>query len=306
MKTSAQKIVTIIGFGNVGRAIAHLLINMDDAEFIINVIDPSPAIHGSLLDLGHASFLTNKHRFVENSSELLNSSEFIFHSAGKGVPPGSSRLDLADQNCALTYTIFKDYTPTVDAKIIVITNPVDNVTYHTYKATGLNTSKVIGTGTLLDSLRMNYYLSNLKPAVNSLNTILIGEHGASIVIADSLSNANGQSLLTHFSKEEIQSCLQRTIMSASEIKKTQGASIYGAADCAVYIMRQILNDTGVIHPVSVLLPDYLSEIMGCGELYMSVPSKIDANGAEAVNALVLDDSEWQLLIDSAKVIRNSQ
>ncbi len=269
-------------------------------------MDPSPNIEGSLLDLGHASFLTGNHTFVENSQELLNASEYIFHSAGIGVPPGGSRLDLAEKNCNLSYTIFKDYKPTVDAKIIVITNPVDNVTFHTYKATGLNASKVIGTGSLLDSLRMNYYLQKLKPSVMDINSILIGEHGASIVVAHSLSSVNDKPLHDFFSDEEIQMCLKQTITAASEIKKTQGASIYGAADCAAYIMRQIMFDTGAIHPLGVLVPRDIVNKLSCDELYMSIPARLTKNGVHPIEKLDLEEEEWRDLASSAKVINAYQ
>jgi len=306
MEVSARTIVTIFGFGNVGRSIAHLLINMSDCRFTINVMDPSPKVRGSLLDLGHASFLSRNHFLVENSIELLNTSEFIFHSAGFGVPPGDSRLDLAEQNCALTYEMFKDYQSTVDAKVIVITNPVDNVAFHTYKATGLDASKVIGTGTLLDSLRMNYYLHQLKPKLTDINAVLIGEHGASIVVAHSLSNVNGLRLKDWFTDDEIQFALEQTITAASVIKETQGASIYGVADCAVYIMRQIMLDTGTVQSLGVLLPNILADKLNCKELYLSIPARLTKSGIHPLEDLILDKDEWHKLALSAKVIGEYQ
>ncbi len=302
MEFSSRTIVTIFGFGNVGRSIAHLLINMSDCTFTINVMDPSPNVKGSFLDLGHAARLTTRHKLVMNSEELLNISEYIFHSAGAGVPPGGSRLDLSEINCTLSYSMFKNYQPKVDAKVIVITNPVDNVAYHTHKATGLSASKVIGTGTLLDSLRMNYYLQQLKPSQQDINAILIGEHGASIVVAHSLSYVSGQRLLDYFTYEEIQICLQQTITAASEIKKTQGASIYGAADCAAYIMRQIMFDTGVVKPLGVLLPDEYIQKLDCSDMFMSLPARLTKNGVELGEVIELDENEWHQLSTSANVI----
>ena len=307
MNSLKRKIVTIIGFGNIGRSIAHLLIHSTHENYTINVLDPSETVQGSILDLSHSTYLENRHRIVYNSVELFNQSDFVFHSAGLGVLPGGTRLDLAAKNVELTYEIFKAFNSTVDTKIIVITNPVDVITYHTLKASGLQSSKVVGTGALVDSIRMNYYLSLLKPDVTHVDAILLGEHGTSIVLAESLSNAGGKSLKSNFGQQEIAECLERTIVTAATIKRTQGASIYGAADSAVYVMRQMEMNSESVKPLTVLVPSSIRERLGSEEeFYMSIPAKIDAAGVHPIEDLVLGDDEWNRLIHSAKAILNAQ
>lgn len=306
MESSTTLVVTIIGFGNVGRNIAHILINTPDCQFTINIMDPSPNVRGSILDLGQATFLPQKHSIIENSREFLNTSDFIFYSAGFGVPPGGSRSDLSKRNCDLVDEIFKDYKPAVDAKIIAITNPVDNVAHRIYQASGLEASKVIGTGTLLDAIRMNYFLSKIKPGLTNLQSVLLGEHGPSIVVANSLSKADGLCLNDCFSKSEIELALQQTITAASVIKETQGASIYAIADCSVYIMRQIIFDTYAILPLGGLIPEFLHDKLDCTNIYLSLPSVINKDGMKIIEDFELKDEEWNKLKISAKEILKYQ
>lgn len=306
MESSTTIVVTIIGFGNVGRNIAHILINTSDCRFTLNIMDPSPNVRGSILDLGQATFLPQKHSIIANSRELFNASDFIFYSAGFGVPPGGSRSDLSQRNCYLVDEIFKDYKPTVDAKIIAITNPVDNVAHRIYQATGLEASKVIGTGTLLDSIRMNYFLSQIKPELSNFHSVLLGEHGPSIVVANSLSKVDGLNLDDCFTKSEIESALQQTITAASVIKETQGASIYAIADCSVYIMRQIIFDKNAIIPLGGLIPEFLHEKLDCKDIYLSLPSVLNKEGMKIIEDFELNDEEWNKLKHSANEILKYQ
>lgn len=306
MESPTNIVVTIIGFGQVGRNIAHILINTPDCQFTINIMDPSQNVGGSILDLGQATFLPQKHSIIENSRELFNTSDFIFYSAGFGVPPGGSRSDLSQRNCDLVNDIFKDYKPIVDAKIIAITNPVDNVAHRIYKATGLNASKVIGTGTLLDSIRMNYFLSQIKPGLSNFQSVLLGEHGPSIVVANSLSKVDGLNLDECFSKSEIELALQQTITAASVIKETQGASIYAIADCSVYIMRHIIFDTNVIVPLGGLIPESLHEKLDCKDIYLSLPSVLNKDGMKILEDFKLNNEELNKLQYSAKQILKYQ
>lgn len=306
MESKNHKTISIIGFGNVGRNIAHILINTPDCRFTINIMDPGPNVRGSILDLGQATFLKQNQSITENSIELFNASDFIFYSAGFGVPPGGSRSDLSQRNCDLVDEIFKDYKPTVDAKIIAITNPVDNVAHRIYQATGLDASKVIGTGTLLDSIRMNYFLSQIKPELSNFQSVLLGEHGPSIVVANSLSKVGDLKLDQCFTQSEIELALQQTITAASVIKETQGASIYAIADCSVYIMRQMIFDTNVILPLGGLIPEFFHKKIDCKDIYLSLPSVLNKDGMKILEDFKLEDEEWNKLKISAKEILKFQ
>jgi hypothetical protein len=105
-----------------------------------------------------------------------------------------------------------------------------------------------------------------------------------------------------FTDDEIQFALEQTITAARVIKETQGASIYGVADCAVYIMRQIMLDSGVTQTLGVLLPNGLENKLNCKELYISIPARLTKSGIHPQEDLVLDDDEWEKLALSAKII----
>ncbi len=303
MTNDLKKIkVSIVGFGNIGRALTHLLLNNVDYHFDINVMDPSEEIEGSLIDLGHAVFLQNKCTLVLNDVEHFNHSEFIFHCAGVGVPMGASRLEIADQNISLTKNIFSNFESKVDTKIIVISNPVDVISYYTYLSSGLSAEKVIGTGTLLDSVRMNYYVSQMLKRPMNIDAVLLGEHGQSIALVDSLSSIDGHPFETFLTKEEIGRCLSNVKTAAHKIKMTQGSSIYGAVDCAFFIMNSILSDAQIVKPLSVLLPAEICELFNTKPIYMSVLSRITKEGAFPLNGMTYLPEELEDITNSAKVI----
>ncbi len=294
--------VSIVGFGNIGRALAHLLINSDKYCFEINVIDPSSSIEGSILDIGHAAMLKGSAEIILNDWSFLNESEFIFHCVGVGVPMGASRLDIAGQNIKLTIAIFKDFKPKVDSKIIVISNPDDVISHFNYLSTGLSPEKVIGTGTLLDSARMNYYISKVIKHKKDFKAILLGEHGQSIAMINSISKIDGEPIDMVLSQDDIGRCLSNVKTAAHKIKMTQGSSIYGAVDCAVFIMESILEDSQDVLPLSNLLTQNLSELFKTKPLYMSVMSRITKEGCFPIENVKYYPQEIEAMQNCAKVI----
>lgn len=294
--------VSIVGFGNIGRALAHLLINAADVDYDINIMDPSVEIEGSFIDLGHASALLPKRPLVLNDALHFNQSEFIFHCAGVGVPMGASRLDIAVQNIELTKEIFGNFKSEVDTKIIVISNPVDVISYFTYLSAGLPPEKVVGTGTLLDSIRMDYYVSQVLEKNVDVNSILLGEHGQSIAFVNSLSSINGDIFTNKLKQDEIEWCLSSVKTAAHKIKMTQGSSIYGAVDCAYFIMKSIIADSQVIKPLSTLLTSDMCLEFDTAPLYMSVLSRITKDGVFPLENISYHSSELENLKSCAKVI----
>ena len=262
-------------------------------------MDPSSDVSGSFLDLSHAACLDNTHQVVMNNPQLLSESQFIFHCAGASVPLNASRLSVVQESIDITTQIFQDFESKIDPYIIVVANPVDIISYHTYRLTG---GKVLGTGTLLDTIRMKYYLQqNLDLVQPNISTILLGEHGDSIAWIRSRSTINGKPLNEVIDDGIAEHCLQQVKQAASKIKETQGATYYAVSDCALRIMNEVLSPTGIVLPLSTLLPPLTQRLLKCQELFFSLPVSI---GETEIRPTPFDCStdELEALRVSAKVL----
>ena len=164
--------ITIVGFGNIGRCILQQLLYEREHIFNINIIDPGPSLSGSFLDLSHSNALINRHQLSWNSRSYFEISDIIFHCAGPAVPKNSTRLSITKESKEITTSIFKNFRSKVNPFIIVISNPVDVISHLTFQLTGLDPQKIIGTGTLLDTIRMKYNLRQTFP--NQKVTIQLG------------------------------------------------------------------------------------------------------------------------------------
>ena len=295
--------ITIVGFGNIGRCILQQLLYEQVFTFCINIIDLEPTLSGSFLDFSHSNALFNKHQLIWNDQKCFESSEFIFHCAGPSVPQNATRLSITKESKTTTTTIFKNFRSKVNPFIIVISNPVDIISHLTYQLTGLEPNRVIGTGTLLDTIRMKYYLGQIFRN-QEVTTQLLGEHGDSIVLMESQTFIDGIPILQLLDKTGIKECLKKTKTAANLIKATQGATFYAVSNCAVSIFNQILRPSDSIFPVSVLIPDQFQQSFKCNPLFMSLPVRITKNGIRVVESLKCSDQELMKLRLSAKILSN--
>lgn len=292
--------ISIIGFGNVGKCVLYQLLNEFQVDFCINVMKPNEDQYGSFLDISHASFLEKQHELIWNNSDLLADSQFIFHCAGANIPLNSDRLSVMEESKAITTAIFKDFKSNVNPIIIVIANPVDIICYLSYRLTGLAPERIIGTGTLLDSVRMDFYVDREIGGKDLVKTVLLGEHGDSIVLMKSMSMVGEKSLDSVLTEEKISHCFQNMKKSASVIKSTQGATYYAVAKCATMIMKRVLFPSQEILPISVLLTNHLQNVLECTPLFMSVPAVLTSQGAFPVSDFTCSSDELSALKFSAQ------
>lgn len=273
--------ISIIGFGNVGKAICALLLPMNDHEFTINILDTNEDVNGAILDFQHGNQLFHKHRITFNDIELFNESQFIFHCAGASVPKGQSRLFTCNESISITEAVLKNYTPKGNPFFIIVSNPVEIIATITQKLTGLPASSIIGTGTLLDAMRMNYSISNRLTDLNSIETVLIGEHGNTAFFSKQLSKIEGKPANHYLNDDQIESLMKEVLQSASTIKATQKATIYGVSFCAIRIFESLLSDKDCYYPVSTAIPEWLVKHLQTDAVYLSLYSKINSSGAVA-------------------------
>lgn len=292
-------VISIVGFGNIGKCISGLLLSNIEHRFQINIIDVDWKVYGGILDLEHAAELIPEHDISYNSEELFNKSDFIFHCAGATVPRGKSRLITCQESIRITEAVFENFRPEKEPKIIVVANPVEIISCITQKVTGLPKSHVIGTGTYLDSIRMNHLVKTTNSDITQVNSVLIGEHGTTVFLSEQLSTVNGQSFDSFFGDDTVEELMNSVKAAAEEIKETQKATIYGVSFCAIKILESMWDDQVSTYPASTYLTDELRQSLGNIDTYLSLYCNVSSAGAHPVLEYTPDPSELEMLQKSA-------
>lgn len=297
--------ITIIGFGNVGSAIAVLLLNNKQA-LRLNIMDPNEQCEGAFLDLTHGMSLYPEMELSINNTEQFENADFIFYTAGTPNVNGSSRLTMAGQNCDLTNRIFGEINFSKAPTIFVITNPVDLVSHTIYRCTGIPAEKIIGTGTFLDSIRLQYYLSRISNhKVENFKTIVLGEHGSSQVPIYSHTKLNGKPIResSEFTQKDLDLAHQLTKDAAFEIRKTQAGTLYGVSKCAVTLLDYILDKKEHILALSMLTNTHYRALLNLEQdIYISLPVLVKNGRFEIINDFQLSPEELEAYRKSAAII----
>ncbi|SFT43455.1 L-lactate dehydrogenase [Lishizhenia tianjinensis] len=270
--------ITLIGFGNIGRTLTALIMANSKEPIHFNIMEVSQKIGGTLLDVEHALELYPQHTWSLNDQDKMNHSDFIIHTAGAIVPPGKTRRDASEISIAITEEVFSNYTPITIPFIIVVANPVDIIAYVTQKLTALPPERVFGTGTFLDSIRMNHYLKPHLPIGADINSVLLGEHGSAIFMSQQLSKANDKHLHKLLTEDELDACMEEVKNAANLIKQTQGATIYGVSHI-LYQLYSALKAEEVQHlPLSTLIPRSYLQDPSITSIYLSTYCEINKEG----------------------------
>jgi L-lactate dehydrogenase len=299
--------IAIVGIGNVGATFAYALLLSGLASEIV-LIDANPAkAEGEAMDLNHAVPLIKPVRILAGSYADCAGAAITVITAGSAQKPGETRLDLVERNAA----IFSKIIPQVvqanpEGMLLIAANPVDILSYVAWKLSGLPAERIIGSGTILDTARFRYLLSQrfgVDP--RSVHAIIIGEHGDSEVPVWSLANIAGMRLptycqLNHMSCEisELEDIFYQTRNAAYQIIQRKGATYYAIASGLVRIVEAILRDEGTVLSVSTLINNYY----GINDIYLSLPSVVDRSGVKRHLFLELAPDEAAGLQKSAGVL----
>ena len=290
--------IVIVGCGNVGMSYAYSLINQKcNVDELILIDKNIEKAKGEAMDLNHSiPYSPNVINIKAGDYSDCANADIVMLSAGANQEIGETRLDLIHKNDI----IFKSIIELVmkngfNGIFLVATNPVDAMSYITYKYSGLNPNKIIGTGTSLDTARLRYMLSR-KFDINPKNVhaYVMGEHGDSEFVAWSTSLIGTISINNKLTKEEKLEISTQVRDSAYEIIKKKGNTSYGIGTCLVRITNAILNDENAIITVST----YDEE-----GLYISIPCVISREGIREKLDINLSNEEEELLNKSKKVIK---
>ncbi len=303
--------VSIIGAGNVGLRYAYALMISGAARQICLVDLNREKLEGEVMDLNHGAPYISPVEVSAVEYPAIAGSDLVVVTAGKGQRPGQSRLDLIKENVELFKTIIPEivnYAP--GALLLIVTNPVDVLSYAAWKISGEPSARVIGAGTVLDSARLRFLVGrHCRVDPRSVHAYILGEHGDSEFPAWSRALIGGMFLkdycpICQFNgtcdhQKELEEIFIRVRDSAYRIIERKGETSYGIGLALVRITRAILNDENAVLPVSALFSDYPEG----KEVYLSLPAIVNREGVRQVIRPELDSAEEEALHSSAGVIR---
>ncbi len=301
--------VAVIGCGFVGSASAFALMQSGlFSEMVLIDVDRERA-EGEALDIGHGMPLARPMKIYAGDYDDVADSAVIVVTAGANQKPGETRLDLVKKNVAIFKSIMPEFAKrSCKGVMLVVANPVDVLTYVAAKYSGFPAKRVIGSGTVLDTARLKYLLSeHLSVDSRSIHAFIIGEHGDSEFAAWSSANVSGVPLYdfckmrghTHFDEasREIEDSVRN---SAYEIIKRKHATYYGIAMAVRRICEAVIRDEKSVLAVSSLMKD----VCGVEDVALSMPAIVGKDGIEDLIPVRLSVEEQRKLRESAEVLRD--
>ena len=303
--------VSVIGAGSVGATVAYACMIRGVAKRIA-IYDVNRAkVDAEVLDLNHGLQFVPM-ASIEGSDDVAvcADSDVVVITAGAKQKPGQTRMDLAGANADICRKLVPQLVKaSPNATILLVTNPVDVITYVTLKLSGLPASRVLGSGTVLDSSRFRFLIaSRLKVAVQNVHAYIAGEHGdTEVPLWSSASVANvplsewavrGHGKLTVRDRTEI---FQNVKTAAYQVIEGKGATNYAIGLATAKILEALLHDENRVLPVSSLLNDY----RGISDVCLSVPSIVNRAGVEQPLPIPMNEAEEAGLRNSADTIREA-
>ena len=298
--------VTVIGSGNVGATVAQYVAEKDVADVVlIDIIEGMP--QGKSLDLMEAAPVHGHDRklFGTNDYKDTKDSDIVVITAGIARKPGMSRDDLLKTNAKIVQGCTKEALKnSPNAIFITVTNPLDVMTYLTWKTTNLPSERVIGMAGVLDSARFQSFIGmELKMSVQDVRAMVLGGHGDLMVPVPKYSTVNGVPITELMSKERVEALCQRTRDGGAEIVALlkSGSAFYAPGASAAQMVEAILKDQNRLLPCAV----YANGQYGLKDVYVGLPAVLGREGVKRIVELQLEPTEAQALKKSADSIREN-
>lgn len=309
---SNQKKVVLVGTGMVGMSFAYAALNQNLCDELVLIDINEKRSEGEAMDLNHGlAFSHSSIKIYNGTYQDCSDASVVLICAGVNQKPGESRLELLKRNA----DVFKSIVPEVvqsgfDGIFVVATNPVDIMTRLTYELSGFNPSKVIGTGTTLDTARLRYLLGEyFEVDPRNIHAYVIGEHGDSefvpwsqaLLAAKPIMNVLEDNPQTYY-LEELDRIAVDVRDAAQKIIEAKGATYYGIGMAIVRVIRAILNNENSVLTVSVRLR---GEYGGKKDVFIGNPCIVNAGGAKRILELRLTDEELEKLDNCCKILNEN-
>ena len=300
----------VIGCGNVGATTAYsLMLSGLFNEIVLLDIDKKRA-QGEAEDIAHGIPFNSPVEIYAGNYADIEDAGIVIKTAGVSQKPGETRIDLIQRNTKVFSSIINEITATkFDGIILVVTNPVDILTYVTIALSKFDPRRVLGSGTVLDTARLKQLMGN-KFGVDARNihTFIIGEHGDSELPVWSSANVSGididsycKNFECNYNGSAFQSTFESVRDAAYSIIEAKGATYYAIAEAVKRIVTAIVRDERTILPVSTLLTGQY----GISDVCLGIPCVVGKNGIEEILEIPLNESEKKNIIRSANALQNA-
>ena len=299
-----RKKITLIGAGQIGGTLAHLITIKELGDVVLFDVAEGVA-KGKALDIAQSTSVGgfNINLIGTSSYEDIKNSDVIIITAGIPRKPGMTRDDLLGTNLKIIKQVAEGIRKnSPNAFVICITNPLDVIVMALQKYSGLPTNKVVGMAGILDSSRFKYFLSQeLKVPVKSINTLVLGGHGDTMVPVLDHTTVNGKSLKKLISKEKLDKIIDRTRKGGGEINKLleKGSAFYAPATAGVEMAESYIKDLKKTLPCAA----FLNGEYGVNNLYAGVPIIIGKSGVEKVVEINLSEEEKNNFDNSINAVK---
>ncbi len=297
--------VTVIGAGNVGATVANTLAHKDIVKEIIVLDIMGDFARGKALDTWQQAPIDNYSTYLYGTDKYEDTanSDIVVITAGVPRKPGMSRDDLITTNANIVNSVTRSvmaHSP--NAILIVVSNPLDVMTYAAYKASCLPAHKVIGMAGILDTARYRAFLaSELKVSPKDIQAMLLGGHGDTMVPLPRYTSVGGIPVTELISEEKLNAIVERTKVGGGELVMLMGTSAWYAPGAAsAQMVEAIVRDENRVFPCCIKLEGQY----GMNDVFLGVPVTLGKNGVEKVIELKLNEEEMTLMRNSADAVRS--
>lgn len=300
--------VTIVGAGNVGASCAEYILLKEIVDEIILLDIKEGFAEGKALDLTQTTStlgFKSKVTGVTNDYSKTSNSDVVVITSGIPRKPGMTREELIGINAGIVKSVSENllkHSP--NAIIIVVSNPMDTMTYLVNKSFDIPKNRIIGMGGILDSSRFKTYISKFtNHNQHDIHAMVIGGHGDTTMIPlTSLARCKNELLSEIVSKDELKNIASQTMVGGATLTKLLGTSAWYAPGASVsYLVNAIINDTKEVLPCSV----YLEGEYNANDICIGVPSIIGKNGFEGVVELDLNQKEFEMFNNSIDAVKQT-
>jgi malate dehydrogenase len=296
--------ITVIGAGRVGSSVAlNCSLRELGDTLLLDIVEGLP--QGEAMDINHQLAERGIDCIAQGSNnyEDMRGSDFVIVVAGVGRKPGMTRMDLLKTNADIVMAVcdkIKSYAP--NSKIIVVTNPLDPLTYLVLKSLGGKRTQIMGMGGMLDLSRFKEHISTITGiSRNSVQAMVISEHGENMLPLVRFSSLGGIPLTEFISAEQSEDLTNKIKKIAAEVISLKGATVYAPGNAVSTMVESIVKNKKTILPVSALLEGEY----GYHDVCIGVPCVLGHNGAEKIIELKLNESEMKVFNLGVQSVKNA-
>jgi malate dehydrogenase len=290
----------------VGAEVARRIAEKELANVVlVDILEGIP--QGKALDMLQSGPIVGFSSPIKGTNDYseIKDSQIVVVTAGLARKPGMSRDDLLKKNAEITTSVVENIKKLApDSIILMVTNPLDTMTYLAWKVSRFDTKKVIGMAPLLDAARMAAFIAlELKVPVTEVKTMVLGTHGDLMVPVPSQTTVSGKPIKELLSKDKIDQIVDRTRKGGAEIVSflKTGSAYYAPSAAAAYMVESMLKDKKEVIPSSV----FVQGEYGLKDLFIGLPTKLGKSGVEGIVKIELTDEEKEALQRSAEAIKGN-